>query len=245
MVCISGAILKDNEGFTWIGTNSDGLFKYNSIDFKSYKQELNSNKASLNSSIVYSTFQDSNYNIWVGTELGLNLYNKDLDKFENIQLLKDQKKINIPVHAITEYDENTLLFGTHEHGLYKLDKKTLSSKLIKYKDKTNYRTLSLPRAINEHTDMQAASPPYEINKLYSLIGVGTDAIRWLAILIAFVSAISIFISLYKSMKERKYELSLIRVMGGSRAILFMLIVIELNHNIKCFFEKNKIFRRKF
>ncbi|HAI57449.1 MAG TPA: hypothetical protein DCM04_05880, partial [Saprospirales bacterium] len=104
--------------------------------------------------------------------------------------------------------------------------KDITSLLIKYKDKTNYRTLSLPRAINEHTDMQAASPPYEINKLYSLIGVGTDAIRWLAILIAFVSAISIFISLYKSMKERKYELSLIRVMGGSRAILFMLIVIE-------------------
>ena len=104
--------------------------------------------------------------------------------------------------------------------------KDITSILIKYKDKTNYRTLSLPRAINENTDMQAASPPYEINKLYSLIGVGTDAIRWLAILIAFVSAISIFISLYKSMKERKYELSLIRVMGGSRATLFMLIVIE-------------------
>ena len=104
--------------------------------------------------------------------------------------------------------------------------KEITSLLIKYKDRTNFRTLSLPRAINENTDMQAASPPYEINKLYSLIGVGTDAIRWLAILIALVSAISIFISLYKSMKERKYELSLIRVMGGSRSTLFMLIVIE-------------------
>ena len=104
--------------------------------------------------------------------------------------------------------------------------KDITSILIKYKDKTNYRTLSLPRAINENTDMQAASPPYEINKLYSLIGVGTDAIRWLAILIAFVSAISIFISLYKSMKERKYELSLIRVMGGSKYQVFLSVLIE-------------------
>ena len=103
--------------------------------------------------------------------------------------------------------------------------KDITSLLIRYKD-NNFRTLSLPRAINDNTDMQAASPPYEINKLYSLIGVGTDAIRWLAILIAIVSAISIFISLYKSMKERKYELSLIRVMGGSRSTLFSLIVIE-------------------
>ena len=29
------SILKDNEGFTWIGTYSDGLFKYNSISLKS------------------------------------------------------------------------------------------------------------------------------------------------------------------------------------------------------------------
>jgi len=104
--------------------------------------------------------------------------------------------------------------------------KDITSILVRYKDKTNFRTLSLPRAINDNTDMQAASPPYEINKLYSLIGVGTDAIRWLAILIALVSAISIFISLYKSMKERKYELSLIRVMGGSRSTLFSLIIFE-------------------
>lgn len=104
--------------------------------------------------------------------------------------------------------------------------KDITSILVRYKDKTNFRTLSLPRAINDNTDMQAASPPYEINKLYSLIGVGTDAIRWLAILIALVSGISIFISLYKSMKERKYELSLIRVMGGSRSTLFALIIFE-------------------
>lgn len=104
--------------------------------------------------------------------------------------------------------------------------KDITSLLVRYKDKTNYRTLSMPRAINDNTDMQAASPPYEINKLYALIGVGTDAIRWLAILIALVSAISIFITLYKSMKERRYELSLIRVMGGSRATLFALILLE-------------------
>lgn len=102
----------------------------------------------------------------------------------------------------------------------------ITSLLIRYKDKTNYRTLSMPRAINENTDMQAAAPPYEINKLYALIGVGTDALRWMAIIIALVSAISIFITLYKSMKERKYELSLIRVMGGGRATLLGLILLE-------------------
>lgn len=134
------------------------------------------------------------------------------------------------VWAVHDHSEEE---HTHEHKpvrtneqLLEYPDKEITSLLVRYKDKTNFRTLSLPRAINDNTDMQAASPPYEVNKLYSLIGVGTDAIRWLAILIAFVSGISIFISLYKSMRERRYELALMRVMGGSRLTLFSLILLE-------------------
>jgi putative ABC transport system permease protein len=74
--------------------------------------------------------------------------------------------------------------------------------------------------------MQAASPAYEINKLYSMIGTGTETIRSIAILISIVSLISMFISLYTSMKERKYELALMRVLGSSRINLFLLILME-------------------
>lgn len=102
----------------------------------------------------------------------------------------------------------------------------ITSLLVQYKSKTNFQALNLPRNINENTDMQAASPAIEINRLYSMIGAGTDMIQWLAILIAFVSAISIFISLFKSMKDRKYELALMRVMGSSRGKLFYLILLE-------------------
>ena len=104
--------------------------------------------------------------------------------------------------------------------------KDITAILVKFKSRTNFQSLSMPRAINENTDMQAASPAIEINRLYSMIGVGRDMIKWLAFLIAFISAISIFIVLYKSMRERKYELALIRVMGGSRSDLFQLITLE-------------------
>jgi putative ABC transport system permease protein len=103
---------------------------------------------------------------------------------------------------------------------------SITALLVQYKSKSNYQTLNMPRAINENTPMQAASPPYEINKLYSMIGTGTDAITYIGLLIALVSAISIFISLYKSLKERKYELSLLRVMGGSKSLLFSTILFE-------------------
>jgi len=135
------SILKDKDGFTWISTYGDGLFKYNSIDFKSFKHNLDPKKNSLNSSIVHTTYQDSENNIWVGTEAGLNLYNKDFDRFQSISLTKNEEKIKYAVHAITEYDNNTLLIGTHQKGLYKLDKKTHQFKIIKYKE--NQSTINL------------------------------------------------------------------------------------------------------
>ncbi len=123
--------------------------------------------------------------------------------------------------------------GHHDHIhdnstadlLNHLDKE-ITAILIQYKSKTNFQALSLPRNINENTNLQAASPAYEINKLRDMIGIGTEGIRMIALLIALVSAISIFISLFRAMKERKYELALLRVLGGSRVKLFVLIILE-------------------
>ena len=127
------SIIKDTDGYLWISTYGDGLFRYNSIDFKNYKQERNSKEGSLNSSIVYITLQDSQKNIWVGTQLGLNKYNNNLDRFETISLSENGKKLKFAIHAIAEYDKNTLLFGTHEYGLFKFDKNLLVQKPIPYK----------------------------------------------------------------------------------------------------------------
>jgi putative ABC transport system permease protein len=120
---------------------------------------------------------------------------------------------------------------THMHDNSNMDllshpDKQITSILIQYKSTSNYQALNMPRMINENTAMQAAAPAYEINKLYSMIGTGTETIKYIALLIAFVSMVSIFISLYRSMKERKYELALMRVMGSSRTNLFGLILIE-------------------
>lgn len=127
------SIIKDNDGYLWISTYGDGLFRYNSIDFKNYKKERSFSESSLNSSIVHVTLQDSQNNIWVGTQLGLNLYNSDLDKFESIPLSENDKNLKFAIHAIAEYDENTLIFGTHEYGLFKFDKTLLVQQPIPYK----------------------------------------------------------------------------------------------------------------
>ncbi len=105
------------------------------------------------------------------------------------------------------------------------DSKEITSLLVKFKS-NNYQTLNMQRSINENTDMQAATPAIEINRVYSMLGVGEEFLRWLAIIIIFVSGLSVFISLFSSLKDRKYELSLMRVMGASQVKLFMLIILE-------------------
>ncbi|MEL7252267.1 MAG: FtsX-like permease family protein [Bacteroidota bacterium] len=103
--------------------------------------------------------------------------------------------------------------------------KQITAVLVQFKGR-NYQALNMQRSINENTEMQAATPAIEINRLYSLMDSGEQALRILAIVIIIVSALSIFISLLSSLRERKYELALMRVMGSSHSRLFLLILFE-------------------
>lgn len=112
----------------------------------------------------------------------------------------------------------------HDHSHDQEAEREITSLLISYKNPMG--AITLPRQINQSTNMQAASPAQEINRLYSLLGVGIEAINMIAAFIILISAFSIFISLLNSLKERKYELALMRVMGGSRLRLFMMVLTE-------------------
>ena len=104
--------------------------------------------------------------------------------------------------------------------------KEITSILVKFKSRTNIQSLNLLRNINVNTGVMAASPALEINRLYAMMGSGTDALRYIALLIAAVAAISIFISLYTSLKERRYEMALLRVGGAGPGKLFLMIITE-------------------
>ncbi|MEZ4985600.1 MAG: FtsX-like permease family protein [Saprospiraceae bacterium] len=103
--------------------------------------------------------------------------------------------------------------------------KDITVVLVKFKGR-NFQALNMQRSINENTDMQAATPAIEINRLYSLMDTGEKALRILAVVIIIVSGLSIFIALLGSLKERRYELALMRVMGARPRRLFALIMLE-------------------
>ena len=104
--------------------------------------------------------------------------------------------------------------------------KEITAILVRFRSRTNIQALNLGRNINQNTELMAASPPNEIARLQTNVGVGTEALKAMAWVIILVSGLSIFISLFSSLKERKYELALLRVMGGSPGTLFRLILLE-------------------
>jgi putative ABC transport system permease protein len=104
--------------------------------------------------------------------------------------------------------------------------KQITSVLLQFKNNKSVQALNFQRNINQNTDMQAATPAIELNRLFEMMGVGEKALRSLAFLIVFVSGLSIFIALFNSLKERQYELALMRVMGAGRYTLFILIIAE-------------------
>lgn len=86
--------------------------------------------------------------------------------------------------------------------------------------------VQLPRMINSGTSMQAASPSFEMSRLFELLGVGISLLQGLAFILIGISGLGIFIALYNSLKERKYDLAILRAIGASRGQLLVLIFLE-------------------
>jgi putative ABC transport system permease protein len=100
----------------------------------------------------------------------------------------------------------------------------ITAVLLQFRNKMGI--IMWPRIIAQNTKMQAASPAIEVNRLFSLFGVGIEALRYLAYGIMLISGISIFIALFNTLKERKDEFALLRVNGAKRMQLLKLVMIE-------------------
>ncbi|MGY6559481.1 MAG: ABC transporter permease [Nitritalea sp.] len=86
--------------------------------------------------------------------------------------------------------------------------------------------VQLPRMINSRTNMQAASPAFEVARLFELLGVGVSLVQGIAVIIVVIAGLGIFIALYNSLKERKYDLAIMRTLGATGGQLFLHILLE-------------------
>jgi len=213
------------EGFRIVGTNKKFIELYNL-------------------SIENGSFWDNEFEVVVGKKIATKLNLKVGDTFVTSHGLRETGEAHtdtpFTVVGITNFSNSVAdqliltsaesVWGVHgdhthddeEHGHD--DDKEITAMLIKFNSPMN--VIKFPRYINENTNLQSAVPSYEISRLFKLFGFGIETINLLAYLIIIVSGISIFITLFNSMKERKYDMALIRTLGGSRLQLSSMLVYE-------------------
>jgi putative ABC transport system permease protein len=102
--------------------------------------------------------------------------------------------------------------------------KEITAMLVQYRSAMG--AIQLPRWVNSQSSLQAASPAFETARLFSILGVGVDILKGFAAVLVFISALSIFIALYNSLKERRYDLAIMRSMGASRTKVFISVLLE-------------------
>lgn len=219
------------EGFRIVGTNEKFIELYNL-------------------SIENGSFWDDEFEVVVGKKIATKLNLKVGDTFVTSHGLRQtgESHADTPftVVGITNFSNSVAdqliltsaesvwgVHGDHTHNDEEHDHdeehnhdddKEITAMLIKFNSPMN--VIQFPRYINENTNLQSAVPSYEISRLFKLFGFGIETINLLAYLIIVVSGISIFITLFNSMKERKYDMALIRTLGGSRLQLSSMLVYE-------------------
>jgi ligand-binding sensor domain-containing protein len=125
------AVLEDKDGMIWVGT-LNGLNKYdkNPDRFVSYKHNPDDPNTISHNTIgsqvqPQTLLEDSSGVLWIGTQNGLNRYNKNSDTFTHYlhDAAQDTSISHNIISAIYEDRSNVLWVGT-QGGLHKFDKET-------------------------------------------------------------------------------------------------------------------------
>ena len=87
--------------------------------------------------------------------------------------------------------------------------------------------MSMSNSINEGSDAQCVQPIREITVLFTeFVGPVQLALLVVTALICVVSGISILVSIYNSMSDRKQEIAVMRALGASRSTVMTVILLE-------------------
>jgi putative ABC transport system permease protein len=102
--------------------------------------------------------------------------------------------------------------------------KEITAMLIKYR--SPLAAVQLPRIINEKSNFQAAAPAFEIRKLQQQLGLGLTLLQTFGYVMMAIAALSLFATLLNALKERRYDLAILRSMGATQGGLFWLVQLE-------------------
>ncbi|WP_456462526.1 hybrid sensor histidine kinase/response regulator transcription factor [Reichenbachiella sp.] len=124
------SILQDRQHQMWIGTNKKGVFRIDLDEDKINRYDIQSDKTSSNQSRVACLVQDSKNRIWLGSAVGLFLFNSQAGVFE---LVESDVLVRNEVTNITEDPKGRIWIGS-KSGFHLFDPKTKALKTYHEKD---------------------------------------------------------------------------------------------------------------
>jgi len=115
-------LFQDSKGIMWISIESHGLAKYDGYNFQLYSNIIG-DSTSLSHDVIKAICEDDKGNLWVGTEHGLNIFNRKKQNFKRIYS-NDGDKIydNLIYHL--EKDNNGDIWIATNKGISKYNSRT-------------------------------------------------------------------------------------------------------------------------
>ena len=81
---VNDCIYRDSKGFVWI-SSYDGLNRFDGISCTVFRSSINE-ASGLKGTLFLNILEDQNSNLWIGSNAGLNFYNRQLDVFQNFRI---------------------------------------------------------------------------------------------------------------------------------------------------------------
>ncbi len=81
---VNNCIYRDSKGFVWI-SSYDGLNRFDGVTCVNFRSSIYESSG-LKGTFFLNILEDRNSNLWIGSDAGLNFYNRSLDKFQNFRI---------------------------------------------------------------------------------------------------------------------------------------------------------------
>ena len=123
-------LVQDTDGFFWLASRNNGLFRYDGIELKPYKK--GAAPATVSSNVIYNLFLDREGLLWLMTGEGdVNVYDKNTGQFTHYRHQSDDPQslsVNHPYamsnDTIAEDSQGQIWIATIGGGLNQFDKQT-------------------------------------------------------------------------------------------------------------------------
>ena len=151
------AIIEDGENNLWIGTHSNGLFRFdrgskNFVNFKNDPKDENS----ISSNTIWTLEVSDSGKLMVGTARGLSILKSAEGDFENIYFEEDGRKF--AVNAILKDKPGEYWIGTWGAGLFKFDSKSILSQFKFHEgDTEDFRQNKIKSMLNHQGEIFIAT----------------------------------------------------------------------------------------